>query len=337
MFVHSSRFQKQLGYLDTLGIKTDNILHALRIERKEVLDPEKTFSLDQFIALLEFALKETGDDLYGLKLGREPHIGGTVGMMCASCENLKEAYVQGCKYFNVQGDFAEIVFVDEPQYPRIKYTITQGWLLKSPETARHEVEAMFSFLVTIMQVNSNQALHPQRIKFASIQTADENEYRNILGVVPEFGQAENEIQFRNKDLLIPMKAFNPETFDLLRSHIEAQVKRFSSGSRISEKVRTILLSSLRYRFPDIETVASRLNMSPRTLQRQLSNEQTNFKSLLQDTVFDLAKQMLRREELTVSEISYMLGYSDLGNFSRSFKKKIGCSPLEYRQNRLTHH
>jgi AraC-like DNA-binding protein len=336
MFVHSSRFQKQLDYLQTRGGDTDHILGALSIERKEVLDPEKTFTLDQFIALLDLALKETGDELYGLKMGKEPHIAGTVGMMCASCENLKEAYVQGCKYFNVQGDFAEIEFIDDSQYPRVKYTIAQSWLLKSPETARQEVEAMFSFLATIMQVNSNHTLHPHRIKLASIQAADLLEYRNILGVLPEFDQAENEIQFRNKDLLIPMKAFNPETFELLRSHVEAQLKRLSSASGISEKVRTILLTSLRYNFPDIETVASRLNMSPRTLQRQLSNEKTNFKTLLHNTLFDLAKQMLRKKDLTISEISYMLGYSDLGNFSRSFKRKIGCSPLEYRQKKSTH-
>jgi AraC-like DNA-binding protein len=68
-------------------------------------------------------------------------------------------------------------------------------------------------------------------------------------------------------------------------------------------------------------------MSPRTLQRQLSNEKTNFKTLLHNTLFDLAKQMLRKKDLTISEISYMLGYSDLGNFSRSFKKKIGLQSI----------
>ena len=136
--------------------------------------------------------------------------------------------------------------------------------------------------------------------------------------------------------MIPMKAFNPETFELLRSHIDSQLKRLSSDSLVSEKVRSILLSSLRYRFPDINTVASKLNMSPRTLQRQLNYERTSFKILLQDTRFDLAKHLLKQRSFTISEISFMLGYSDLGNFSRSFKRQTGLSPQEYRRETVSH-
>jgi AraC-like DNA-binding protein len=79
-------------------------------------------------------------------------------------------------------------------------------------------------------------------------------------------------------------------------------------------------------------VASKLNISSRTLQRQLSNEKTSFKALLQKTRFDLATDLLKNKEFTISEISYMLGYSDLGNFSRSFKKYAGISPQDYRRS-----
>ncbi len=127
-----------------------------------------------------------------------------------------------------------------------------------------------------------------------------------------------------------MKAFNPELFELLRSHVENQLRKYSNHDKVSEKVRSILLSSLQYTFPDIEAVSSRLNMSSRTLQRMLAQENTNFKSLLLDTRFDLAKQFLIQGELNISEIAYTLGYSDLANFSRSFKKFEGISPQQYR-------
>lgn len=330
MFVHSSRIRKQIEYLESIGVDVQPLHRTAKITHKDLLDPENVFELDQFISVLDFAIRETGDSFYGLRMGKEAHIAGTIGMMCASCKNLKEAFIQGCKYFNVQGDFASTEFIEDRMYPRIRYTIAPAWILKSPETARHDVETMFSFLVTIMQVNSNHALLPYRIMLTSKNPGDIKIYRDALGLVPVFEQEENEIVFRSKDLLIPMKAFNPETFEILRSHLEAQMKRFSGETRVSEKVRNILLSSLRYRFPNIETVASRLNVTPRTLQRQLSNEQTNFKTLLQTTLFDLARQMLKQKELSISEIAYMLGYSDLGNFSRSFKRYTGCSPLEYR-------
>lgn len=316
--------------MQSLGVETEDICQKLGIAQEDILDTDKTFTLDQFISVLDFAISETGDASYGLKMGKEPYLAGIVGMMCASCKNLKEAFIQGCKYFDIQGNFAQIEFIDDRDHPKIRYALAPSWTMHSPETARHEVDIMFSLLVSILHANSNHSLHPYRILLTSKKPESLLEYRDSLGIEPVFEQEANEMIFRSKDLLIPMKAFNPEAFHLLRSHIESQLKRFSSQTLLSEKVRAILLSSLRYRFPNIETVASRLNMSPRTLQRQLSNEQTNFKTLLQNTIFALAKQMLRQKDVTISEISFMLGYSDLGNFSRSFKKFTGYSPQEFR-------
>lgn len=334
MYVHSFRIKKQLEYLQSLGIDLKELYEDTGMNPRHVEDPDRQFSLDEFISVLEYALDKTGDSFYGLRMGKEPYIAGTVGMLCASCENLKEAYIQGCKYFGVQGDFAKIEFMDDEQFPGIRYTPAESWVLRSPETARQEVEAMFSFLVNILRINSNNALLPHKVKFTTEKQADHQAYSDALGIEPDFRQAENLILFKGKDLLIPMKAFNPEAFELLRSHIEGQLKKISGKAPVSEKVRSILLSSLRYSFPDINTVASKLNMSSRTLQRQLSNEKTNFKALLQNTRFELARDLLSRTEFTISEISYLLGYSDLGNFSRSFKKYSGISPQDFRREIL---
>lgn len=332
MFVHSSRILKQVEYLNSKGISTENLFRKAGFSVEEVRDPAKTFDLDQFIEVLEYALEQTGDRYYGLGMGKEPHIAGTVGMLCASCRNLEEAFIQGCKYFQVQGDFADIRFMEDKDYPRIRYTVAQSWRINSPETARQEVDAVFAFLTTIVKINSNHILHPYRVNLVIEAPADPEIYEKAFGVLPNFNQSDNELIFRSRDLLIPMKAFNPETQELLRSHVENRLKQIHNQVRVSDKVKTILLSSFRYSFPDMEAVASRLHVSPRTLQRMLSNENTSFKALLQDTRFDLAQKLLKQKELSISEISYVLGYSDLGNFSRSYKKYAGISPQEFRNS-----
>jgi len=334
MFVHSSRIKKQLEYLASLGVNTIPIYELVRISKDEVLNPEKMFEFEQFQTVFEYAIKVTGDEYYGLKMGQEPHIAGTVGMMAASCKNLKEAFRQGCKFFNVLGNFAEITFTDDSRFPRITYTINDAWKMKYQETARHEIDGMFSFLTTIMKINSNGTLKPFQINFTRDIPENNDEYETVFGLTPNYKSSSNEMIFRESDLKIPMKAFNPETFELLKNHIESQVKKFHNEESVTEKVKSVLLSSVRYQFPDIETVASKLNTSSRTLQRYLSKENTNFKTVLQDTRFDLAKEMLGQNLLTISEISYTLGYSDLGNFSRSFKKYTGLSPQSYRNSTI---
>jgi AraC-like DNA-binding protein len=129
-----------------------------------------------------------------------------------------------------------------------------------------------------------------------------------------------------------MKAFNPETFRLLKNFMDQQLQKMENQETIKDQVKSILMASMQYHFPDIETVAQKLHISSRTLQRYLSNENTSFIQILKDTKFDLAKRLLKQKGLTISEIGFTLGYSDISNFSRSFKKYQGVSPLEFRKN-----
>ena len=330
MFVHSSRIKKHLDYMRSRGV-LKNPTHPFEgIDEEELNDQERTYPLEDFIRVFSSGIRLTGDEYYGLKMGREPHMAGTVGVMSASCRNMKEAFVQGCRYFLVQGDFGEVVFVDDPVHPKVKYTLCPAWLQNDSTSARHEVDAMFSFLANILAINSNHTLKPYAVELVRLPPEDSTCYEEYLGVVPLFSRKENTMVFRAQDLQIPMKAFNPELSRILRGHIEEQIRKFTGEERVSEKVRSILLSSVRYSFPDIEELSGKLNMSSRTLQRLLAREKTSFKNLLQDTRFDLAKRLMQNDKLTISEIAYSLGYSDLANFSRSFKRFTGSSPQSYR-------
>ena len=190
---------------------------------------------------------------------------------------------------------------------------------------------MFSFLNLILRINSNHALRPHRIRMAFKPPKNWAKYEEVFGLRPEFDAETNEMIFRKSALLIPMKAFNPETFNLLNQYLQNRLHQMSHAENMSDKVKRVLHQSFHYEFPDIDTVADKLNLSARTLQRKLSDEQTTFKDLLQETRFGIAKQLLKQSQLSVSEISYMLGYSDLGNFSRSFKKYIGQSPQQFKE------
>ncbi len=71
-------------------------------------------------------------------------------------------------------------------------------------------------------------------------------------------------------------------------------------------------------------------MCLRTLQRKLSEENTSYKELLDETRRELANQYLRQATLSVSEVTYLLGFSEPSNFSRAFKRWTGRTPSEFR-------
>ncbi len=73
---------------------------------------------------------------------------------------------------------------------------------------------------------------------------------------------------------------------------------------------------------------------PRTLQRKLNDAGTTFNAVVEDTRRELAQRYLKQPDLAISEIAYLLGFSETGNFSRAFKRWAGASPSDYRSQGL---
>ncbi len=78
-------------------------------------------------------------------------------------------------------------------------------------------------------------------------------------------------------------------------------------------------------------MAERLFLTERTLQRRLQEAGTTFKKLLTEVRIDLADNYIRDSNLSLNEISFLLGFSELSSFSRAFKHWKGSSPRNYRQ------
>jgi AraC-like DNA-binding protein len=83
-------------------------------------------------------------------------------------------------------------------------------------------------------------------------------------------------------------------------------------------------------FPSLNVTARLCHMTPRTLHRRLIDEGSAFKEILEDVRHMLAVEHLKSGHLTIQEIAYTLGYTDLANFRRAFKRWEGVPPSAYR-------
>jgi AraC-like DNA-binding protein len=79
-------------------------------------------------------------------------------------------------------------------------------------------------------------------------------------------------------------------------------------------------------------LARALNMSTRTLHRKLREKNETFRSLLEQVRTDLAGRYIRNRNYNVTEIAFLLGYTDISSFSRVFKGWFGHSPTEAREH-----
>lgn len=85
-------------------------------------------------------------------------------------------------------------------------------------------------------------------------------------------------------------------------------------------------------FPSLDTAASDLGMSARTLSRKLAEDGTTYQKELDDLREKLAKEYFFRGGDSVTQVAMMLGYNDTSNFTKAFKRWTGLTPTEFMES-----
>jgi AraC-like DNA-binding protein len=123
---------------------------------------------------------------------------------------------------------------------------------------------------------------------------------------------------------------DPALYGFLEEHaLEALASRPKTDDLI-DKLRYLVRDALKQGEPNIERLATRMHMSGRTLQRRLADLKTSFQDVLDGVRFDLARAYLRDERLDISQVAYLLGYSELRAFDRAFRRWAGLAPRDWR-------
>jgi AraC-like DNA-binding protein len=71
--------------------------------------------------------------------------------------------------------------------------------------------------------------------------------------------------------------------------------------------------------------------SPRSLQRRLAQDSLSVTRILGDVRSQAAAALLVKSECSLAEIGFVSGFADQPHFTRSFKKRVGCTPAQYRE------
>ena len=84
--------------------------------------------------------------------------------------------------------------------------------------------------------------------------------------------------------------------------------------------------------PKLGDVARKVALSSRTLQRRLKDQGLDFKKLVDDTRHRFSLNYLKDPQHTMTEIAYLLGYSEVSAFNRAFKRWTGSTPVSHRRS-----
>jgi AraC-like DNA-binding protein len=83
-------------------------------------------------------------------------------------------------------------------------------------------------------------------------------------------------------------------------------------------------------YPCIEEVARLLSISPRSLQRALSETDDSYSDMVDRCRRIAACESLEQTQKPIKDIAKTLGYRDASSFSRAFRRWTGTMPRAYR-------
>ena len=197
---------------------------------------------------------------------------------------------------------------------------------------RRVVEDMrAAILADLSRSSASGTLDPMQVEFTYPAPADTRAHEEVFRCRLVFGAPRWRMCWRLADADRAFVADNRELALANDRILERMVKSLRPDTLVS-RVKRAMIDQLPSGTPSESSIARAVAMSGRSLQRRLAGENASFKSLLTQVRRELAREYVEDGEMSVTEISFMLGFSDVSSFSRAFKRWFGSSPAAARQH-----
>jgi AraC-like DNA-binding protein len=319
-----------------LGSRNENEIAAVceagGINPDDLNNLDTKVSLHTIILVLKKLLSLTGDQDLGLRIGEKaaPSMLGHAGYLQQSSKNLLNAFRKTFPYSRTFTTIYDRRIEVKNGEAWLYYEPVKAWVDASPETAMQGVNIPFAGTMNFVRLLSVRNVFPIHVMYRSERIHDTSKHESIFGCPPSFNQKANAIVFKISDLEVPILGYNPQLSSILEKLLQERMRELDKGVHFTAKVREAISLNYQFNFPQLENIAIALNITPRTLQRKLQEENTTYRELSDTIRYELASILLKYKELTISEIAYKLGYSELKSFRNAFKQWSGVTPAYYR-------
>jgi AraC-like DNA-binding protein len=181
------------------------------------------------------------------------------------------------------------------------------------------VHAGLASIVILCREARGAPLGLQRVTFTGADCGCEPRLTAFFNCPVVFEAEHNDIVFPAIELDTALPTANPALLRVNEQLLAQYLARLES-SELAARVQSYLIQLLPSGEFEEAAIARALNLSLRTMQRKLRQEGTSFRELLDETRERLAVQYLEDSTMTVSEVAYLLGFSEVSSFSRAMRR-----------------
>jgi AraC-like DNA-binding protein len=311
--------------LEFKGVESVALFRAAGLAEHYGTDPLQRVPVSRMNALFALCVAATGDPYFGLIVGDVLQVASlhALGQSLATSNTLMDFGERLARYFRLLSEVATMRLDVGNEHVAL---VTSDVVATSAETQ----DAWLAFLVRFVRQLTRDAVNPLRVDFIHPLPAEgPGPYEHYFRCPVRFSQRDNVLVFDRALFDRPLESSSPE-LAVVNDQIVADYIGRLDRSDVVTHVRLQIIARLDTESCDRDTIARDLGMAPATLARRLMQRGSSFQDILNGTRRDLALVYLQQAHLPVTEVAFRLGFTDLSNFTRAFKRWTGQSPSEFR-------
>ncbi|WP_407647844.1 AraC-like transcriptional regulator QhpR [Acinetobacter rathckeae] len=309
------------------GADVAHVFHVSGINTQLLESPTLSLQLPNYCQVLEQAATLSGCDNFGLYYGQQfkPKALGLIGYIALCSPTLEHALKNMTSHFHLHQKDTLTRLVKQPDHWRLDYQVQHGAIL----SRRQDAELTMGMFINVIRSVLGQHYAPRAIHFEHTRPADCQEHSRLFNAPVYFDQPYNSILISKTDTHICM----PESDPILLTVIQDTLRLLNSQpsqQHLTDQVRSFIHLSLSQGEPQLERTAHELNMSSTCLTRKLKSYGTTFSALVDHVRSEVAEHYMKQNHMSISEMAFLLGYSEVSAFSRAFKRWFGITPRQWR-------
>ena len=330
--VRNTVAKQVLGELKEAGIASEPLLAEADLQMYQLNRDEGWIPYEGHALLMEAAAREMADPYYGLHLARriDPRDYGALAYIGLSSATLEDALLNLERYLSVQTEAWALDLDMQSRSVALRLNPSR------PDFYRHvqAAEATVATMINAYQFFLAEPLVPQEVHFVHSLEPDRSKVRieELLGCAVQFNRNRTQIILDRKSLLLPIGTADDRLLKILIQHCEQVLQDHEpQQSSLVTDIRQTLATLLPSGRAKVDTVATELGLTRRTMHRRLAEQGVSYRELHDTLCRELAERYIAEETLNFQQVAFLLGYADQSAFSVAFKRWTGLTPREARE------
>ena len=309
-----------------MGVDPTALLAAEGVDPKVFDDPDNEIPLTVHNRLLARAVVRSGCPHLGLLVGQRDGLQslGLAGLLVRYSPDVETALRSFVRYLHTHVRGAKSALTVDGDVAALSWEIYQPGVEAVDQVGDGALAVMFNILHELCGPDWK----PIEVRFAHREPAQLLPFRMCFRTTLTFDAEDYAMRFAASWLQRPVAQAEPALRRVLQKEIDAIEARHEAD--FPEQVRSVLRTALLTGHSRSDQLAALFSMHNSTLARRLKRHGVRFRELVDECRYDVAREMLTKSGLDVSQIAVMLDYADASAFTRAFKRWSGVAPARWR-------